>query len=82
MLGQDIDDVQMSLMKFFEMLKEGGLGHNSARTQVSAVRGFYTHNGIGFPKGYKLPLRKASAVLKVDNSTDVYDYENNSLTPD
>ncbi len=37
MFNQDIDDVQMALMKFFEMLKEGGLDHNSARTQVGHI---------------------------------------------
>jgi len=59
------------------LIKQG-----SACSYYSAVRGFYTHNGLTFPKGAKVPKREVSAVSKRDEKVEIYGYdeETDSMT--
>ncbi len=48
---------------------------NTACTNLSFLRGFYTHNNLVFPKRWKLPSRKQSAVTATDEKVPIYDYD-------
>lgn len=48
--------------------------HNSALTRLGFMRGFFSHNGVGFGK-WRMPRRLVSEVSKADEQTPIYDYE-------
>lgn len=47
--------------------------HNSALTKLAFMRGFFSHNGMGFGK-WKMPKREVSKVSRADEQTPIYDY--------
>lgn len=51
------------------------IGWNSACTCQSLIRGFYTHCGTTFPKRFKTPKRRRSAVSQRDSRTPVFGYD-------
>jgi integrase len=71
----DINAAMKRLTDYFNQVqKEKGVDWNSACTSLSFLRGFYTHNGITFPKRFKIPKRRVSAVSKRDSKTEIYSY--------
>ncbi|MBA7642269.1 hypothetical protein ES703_49958 [subsurface metagenome] len=50
------------------------ISHNSALTKLGFMRGFFSHNAVGFGK-WKMPRRLVSEVSKADEQTPIYDYE-------
>lgn len=59
-------------------LRKISMSWNSACTCQALLRGFYTHNDIIFPKRFKTPKRKRSAVSKRDSRTPVFGYDEES----
>ncbi len=51
-----------------------GVDWNTACTDISFLRGFYTHNDIVFPKRFKSPQRRVSKVSRTDSKTEMYTY--------
>lgn len=48
--------------------------HNSALTCLAFMRGFFSHNGLGFGK-WRMPKREVSKVSTADEQTPIYDYD-------
>jgi integrase len=48
---------------------------NSARTALSYIRGFYTHNAVLFPKSFKMPNSRVAKVTKRDDKSDVWEVD-------
>jgi integrase len=71
---QDINKAGTRLDEFFKARMADGIDWNTACTNLSFLRGFYTHNDLRFPKRFKLPSRKQSAVTTTDEKVPVYDY--------
>lgn len=59
-------------------LRDISISWNSACTCQALLRGFYTHNDIIFPKRFKTPKRKRSAVSQRDSRTPVFGYDEDS----
>lgn len=80
----DLEATKERLSDYFNWLKGGRVGgykarevkisHNSALTKLGFMRGFFSHNGVGFGK-WKMPRRLVSEVSKADEQTPIYDYE-------
>lgn len=51
---------------------------DSAITTHGLMRGFYTHNGLVFPKGCKVPKRTGSKVSQRDDKVEIYGYDEES----
>src|SRR5450759_3774536 len=63
----DIEKAMAQLTNHFNSIqKENGVSWNTACTNISFLRGFYTHNDIYFPKRFKTPRRRVSEVSKTD----------------
>lgn len=77
----DLNDAMTRLTQYHQMLREriGKRGKktswNSACTLQCYIRGFYTHNDLTFPKRFKVPKRRVSAVSKRDTKTEIYGYD-------
>lgn len=50
------------------------ISHNSALTKLGFMRGFFSHNAVGFGK-WRMPRRLVSEVSKADEQTPIYDYD-------
>ncbi len=77
LLIQDLESTMEELNNYFDWLKterEPELSHNSAITKLAYVRGFFTHNMIAFPKGFKLPTAEPSEVTSRDSDVEVYSF--------
>ena len=72
---QNIDNAGQRLNKYFQEKVDAGNGWNTACTNVSFLRGFYSHNNLFFPKKYRLPRRQVSRVSKRDSKTEIYGYD-------
>jgi integrase len=82
----DIEKTMSRLTDHFneqQKAKEGkkGVDWNTACTDISFLRGFFTHNDVIFPKRYKSPQRRISKVSKSDSKTEMYSYneDNDSI---
>jgi len=72
------------LMDYFNWLKgerikgytvrKVGMRHNSALTYLAFMRGFFSHNGLGFGR-WRMPKREVSTVSGADEATPIYDYD-------
>jgi integrase len=71
---QDINKAGTRLDQFFKQRCKDGIDWNTACTNLSYLRGFYSHNDLTFPKRYRLPSRKVSKVSKRDEKVPIYDY--------
>lgn len=81
----DAKDAMQRLTGFFNWLmgkpeqgvkpRERKLAWNAACTLQAYLRGFYTHNDLHFPKRFKTPRRKVSAVSKRDAKSPVFSYD-------
>ena len=72
---KDIDKAGERLNQYFQERVKSGISWNTACTEVSFLRGFYTHNNLFFPKKYRIPKRKVSKVSKRDSKTEIYGYD-------
>jgi len=71
---KDIDKAGTRLDEYFkDKVKKNDW--NTVCTNISFLRGFYTHNNLLFPKKWKLPNRKVSKVSQRDEKTPIYDYD-------
>lgn len=85
LIAEDVETTMTRLTNFFLWLTGKEVeGHelrgkkvewNSACTMQSQIRGFYTHNGMVFPKRFKVPKRRVSEASKRDAKTPVYEYD-------
>lgn len=69
LLQQDIKTNIKELKEYFRWLKKERrpkISHNTAITKLAYVRGFFTHNMIAFPKGFKLPRVEPTLVSERD----------------
>ena len=80
---RDLDNTQLMLLDFFDWLQgkefarikkrsKGAITHNSARSKLGVARGFFTHNGITFPKAFAMPRTIASKVSVRDDRDPVW----------
>lgn len=87
MLGEaraNLDATKDRLMDYFGWSKgdfikghakrEVAISYNSAITRLAIMRGFFSHNGVGFGK-WRLPKRQVSKVSTADDQTPIYDYD-------
>jgi integrase len=72
---ENINKAGERLDGFFKDRVKNGIDWNTACTNISFLRGFYTHNDLTFPKRWKLASRKVSKVSKRDAKTPIYDYD-------
>ncbi len=72
---ENIDNAGKRLDKYFNEKIKSGASWNTAVTNVSFLRGFYTHNDLMFPKRWGIPKRKVSNVSSRDEKTALYDYD-------
>jgi integrase len=72
---KDIDKAGKRLKDYFDRKIAGGVSWNSASANMATIRGFYTHNGLLFPKKWSLPKPKVSKVSNRDEKTALYDYD-------
>lgn len=85
LLAEDVDAAMKRLTDYFLWMtgkevkgvdpRKRTLSWNSACTNQSVIRGFYTHNDLFFPKRFKVPKRKRSEVSKRDSKTPVFEYD-------
>lgn len=54
------------------------VSRDSAITIHGLMRGFYTHNGLVFPKGCRVPKRTGSKVSQRDDKDEIYGYDEES----
>lgn len=72
---QDIYKTGKRLDDYFEARKKQS-SHNTALTALSFIRGFYSHNGITFPRDITLPKKLEAKVASVDNEkVSFYDFD-------
>ena len=72
---KDIDKAGKRLKDYFDKKIASGVSWNSAGANMATLRGFYTHNGLVFPKKWTLPKPKVSKVSSRDEKTALYDYD-------
>ena len=71
---QDIKQTGQRLDSYFEARK-AKTSHNTALTALSFIRGFYSHNGVPFPRDITLPKKLEAKVASVDNEkVSFYDF--------
>lgn len=80
---EDLEKTKGRLSGYFQWLKgervEGyeprkvKISHNAALTNLGCIRGFFTHNGVGFGK-WKMPMPVVSKARRADDQTPIYDY--------
>ena len=71
---QDIKLTGQRLDSYFEARK-AKTSHNTALTALSFIRGFYSHNGVAFPRDITLPKKLEAKVATVDNEkVSFYDF--------
>ncbi len=75
---EDINKASQRLNKYFQDKQNKGMSWNSACSNISFLRGFYTHNDVFFPKSYGMPKRRVSKVSRRDTKTEIYDYDENN----
>jgi len=88
LLAEGVDSVMKRLTDYFLWLtgeeveglpvRDKSVSWNTACTLQSMIRGFCTHNDLIFPKRFKVPKRKRSAVSQRDSRTPVYGYDEDS----
>lgn len=80
----NLDTTKGRLLDYFNWLKgerikgyavrKVAMRHNSALTYLAFMRGFFSHNGLGFGR-WRMPKREVSAVSRADETTPIYDYD-------
>ena len=88
LLAEGVDAAMTRLTRYFLWLtgeevegldpRSRSVGWNSACTFQALIRGFYSHGDVVFPKRFKVPKRKRSAVSQRDSRTPVYGYDEDS----
>jgi len=88
LLAEGVDSAMKGLTDYFLWLmgeeveglpvRDKTVSWNTACTIQSMIRGFYTHNDLIFPKRFKVPKRKRSAVSQRDSRTPVFGYDEES----
>jgi len=78
----NLDATKGRLMDYFNWLKgervqgyakrKVGMQHNSALTYLAFMRGFFSHNSLGFGK-WRMPKRQVPGVSAADEATPIYD---------
>ena len=58
---QDIDKAGQRLNEYFRKRIKSGVSWNTVCTEVSFIRGFYSHNNLRFPKKYPIPKNIANS---------------------
>ncbi len=70
---ENIDKAGQRLADYFE-IKSKQVSWNSTITSFCYLRGFYTHNGLTFPKKWGVPKKKVSKVSKEDAKNSFFEY--------
>jgi len=79
-----LDATKPRLLDYFNWLKgerikgyatrKDGMQHNSALTYLAFMRGFFSHNSVGFGR-WRMPKRQVPGVSAADEATPIYDYD-------
>lgn len=80
----NLDVTKGRLLDYFNWLKgerikgyakrKVAMRHNSALTYLAFMRGFFSHNGLGFGR-WRMPKREVSTVSGADEAIPIYDYD-------
>ena len=69
---RDINLSGKRLLDFFSAGVEDGKSRNTMATQLSFLRGFYSHNDLTFPKRWRIPSRTKSQVKHKDEQKPMF----------